>query len=176
MGTGHGRQPTGSVVMLPVPPSPEDVRDLARKLARLADRLPDPEPHSPASLSRFARELYRARRLRDAGFPAGMFGEPAWDILLDLFASAEEGRDVSVSSACLAAAVPPTTALRYLQMMEKQGLIEREPSPADARVSYLRLSVETRERLALMLRRMSASPPGAGTDGEATNRGGQPEG
>lgn len=162
--------------MSPAPPSREDVRDFARRLARLADRLPDPEPHSPASLSRFARKLYRDRRLRDGSFPAGMFGEPAWDILLDLFASAEEGRDVSVSSACVAAAVPPTTALRYLQIMERQALIERQPSTADARVCYLRLSAETRERLALMLRRMSASPPGTGTDGEATNRGGQPEG
>jgi DNA-binding MarR family transcriptional regulator len=168
MGTVGGQQSTGEVAAAP---SRQDVKALARKLDTLADHLPDPAPHSPASLSRFARELYRDRRLRDAGFPAGMFGEPAWDILLDLFASAEEGRDVSVSSACLAAAVPATTALRYLQMMEKQALIERQLSPADARVCYLRLSAETRERLALMLRRMSASPPGAGTDGKARGQG-----
>ncbi len=67
----------------------------------------------PKKLGMLAREIYKARRLRDAVLPR-LFGEPAWDILLDLFASEAEHIDVSVSSACLAAGVPATTAHRYL--------------------------------------------------------------
>jgi hypothetical protein len=40
-----------------------------------------------------------------------LFADPGWDILLDLYAARQEGKQVSVSSLCIAAAVPPTTAL-----------------------------------------------------------------
>ena len=38
-----------------------------------------------------------------------LFGEPAWDILLDLYIANVENKPVSVSSACIGSAAPPTT-------------------------------------------------------------------
>jgi DNA-binding MarR family transcriptional regulator len=45
--------------------------------------------------------------------------------MLDLFAYSRAGRAVSISSACVAAAVPQTTALRYIGKLEAEGLVAR---------------------------------------------------
>ena len=69
-----------------------------------------------------------------------LFADPGWDILLDLFAAQEEGQQVSVSSLCIAAAVPPTTALRWITNMTEAGYLVRRQDPHDARRVYIELS------------------------------------
>ncbi|MCJ2181835.1 MarR family transcriptional regulator [Novosphingobium sp. 1949] len=88
-----------------------------------------------------ARQTYEDRRRRSKIFQSDdLFGEPAWDILLDLFIAAKERRSVSVTSACIGSAVPSTTALRWITILEKQGLLVREADPGDARRVYVKLS------------------------------------
>lgn len=89
-----------------------------------------------------AKAMYRARRRRQRHFALleRDFGEPVWDVMLDLFIAAREKRRVSVSSACIAADVPPTTALRWIQHLEEQAIVVREPDPSDRRRAYLQLS------------------------------------
>ena len=88
-----------------------------------------------------ARQTYSDRRRRIKIFQSeDLFGEPAWDILLDLFIAAKERRRVSVTSACIGSAVPSTTALRWIAILEKQGLLTREADPGDARRVYVKLS------------------------------------
>ena len=88
-----------------------------------------------------ARQTYDDRRRRSKIFHAdALFGEPAWDILLDLFIAAKERRRVSVTSACIGSAVPSTTALRWIAILERQGLLVREADPGDARRVYVKLS------------------------------------
>lgn len=88
-----------------------------------------------------ARQTYEDRRRRTKIFSSDeLFGEPAWDILLDLFIAAKERRRVSVTSACIGSAVPSTTALRWISILERQGMLTREADPADARRVYVRLS------------------------------------
>lgn len=86
------------------------------------------------------RHLISIRRLRERFFSPELFADPAWDILLDLAASRLEHRSVSVSSLCIAAAVPPTTALRWIRLMTEQQLLERRADPADARRMFVDLS------------------------------------
>src|SRR5690606_9764038 len=69
------------------------------------------------------RDLLRARRLRDEFLPGDLFADPAWDMLLDLFAARLEQERVSVSSLCIASAVPPTTALRWIRTLTEKGLL-----------------------------------------------------
>lgn len=52
------------------------------------------------------RDLLRARRLRADFLPGDLFADPAWDMLLDLLAAHLDQERVSVSSLCIAAAVP----------------------------------------------------------------------
>lgn len=86
------------------------------------------------------RAVIRARRMRAQFFADELFADPAWDMLLDLFAAQLERRQVSVSSLCIAAAVPPTTALRWIGTLHEAGLFERQADPADRRRAYIGLS------------------------------------
>ncbi|MBB3912280.1 winged helix DNA-binding protein [Sphingomonas desiccabilis] len=86
------------------------------------------------------RALIRARRLRAQFFDPQLFADPAWDMLLDLMAARLERVSVSVSSLCIAAAVPPTTALRWITTMVEAGLFEREDDPMDRRRAYIALT------------------------------------
>lgn len=86
------------------------------------------------------RGAIRARRLRDQYFPKDLFADPAWDMLLDLFAARLEGMTVSVSSLCIAAAVPPTTALRWITAMTDAGLLMRREDPSDRRRAFVVLT------------------------------------
>jgi hypothetical protein len=87
-----------------------------------------------------ARALIVSRFRRQKYFPKAEFFEPVWDICLDLFFSEMTGRRISISSACIASQVPPTTALRYISQMRKDGLITSHPDKLDKRRVYLRLS------------------------------------
>jgi DNA-binding MarR family transcriptional regulator len=84
--------------------------------------------------------MIRARRLRDRFFHSEIFADPAWDMLLDLFAARLEKRRVAVSSLCIAAAVPPTTALRWIKSLSDQGLFVRIADAEDGRRVFIELS------------------------------------
>jgi len=87
-----------------------------------------------------AREVYAERRRRHKYLPADLFGEPTWDILLDLYIAYREDRRVPTTSSCIGAHVPPTTALRWLRILETRGLVEREDDGRDGRRTFVRLT------------------------------------
>jgi hypothetical protein len=89
------------------------------------------------------RAHIRARRLREKFFAPGLFADPAWDILLDLAASRLERKSVSVSSLCIAASVPTTTALRTIKQMVDAALLVRRADPGDARRTFIDLAPQT---------------------------------
>lgn len=89
-----------------------------------------------------ARRYLKHRRFRDDLFPGDLFADPAWDILIDLFVAHGEGRRVSITDACIAAAVPPTTALRWMHKLEEAGHVERRPDERDRRRFWAVLSIE----------------------------------
>lgn len=86
------------------------------------------------------RQAIRARRLRSGFFGDGLFEDPAWDMLLDLYAAELEGGRVSVSSLCIAAHVAPTTALRWIGRLADAALFERRPDPQDRRRAFIALT------------------------------------
>jgi DNA-binding MarR family transcriptional regulator len=79
------------------------------------------------------KSMIMARRNREQYFPPNMFADPAWDILLNLTLAELECRRVSVSQLCQVAAVPPTTALRWIQNMTDNGMLQRRSDSLDAR-------------------------------------------
>ncbi|WP_373474679.1 hypothetical protein [Sphingorhabdus sp.] len=104
-----------------------------------------PFPTTPISVSRTLtgsqiREIIRLRRQRERFFDSELFADPAWDILLDLKAAQFENQNVSVSSLCIAAAVPSTTALRWITVMTESGMLVRRQDPDDARRVFIELS------------------------------------
>ena len=133
----------------------EEVARIAETLARLsrsedtvANALREtgpgyrgPEDSVPGTTSAGEiRATIRARRMRSQFFAGELFADPAWDMLLDLFAAALGQQRVSVSSLCIAASVPPTTALRWISALHVAGLFERQADPSDRRRAYVALS------------------------------------
>jgi hypothetical protein len=103
---------------------------------------------SESAYLKAASEVYSRRRSRHAIFGSeSLFGEPAWDILLDLFTSELRGLKLSITDACIGSGVPSTTALRWISILEQEGLAKRSVDPRDARRSYIQLSAEGRERM-----------------------------
>ena len=99
------------------------------------------ETDGPLSAEKI-RDLIKARRLRDQYFDPELFADPAWDMLLDLMAAKMEGTRVSVSSLCIAAAVPPTTALRWIKTMTEEKVFVRRADENDGRRVFIELSDE----------------------------------
>ncbi|OCC24993.1 hypothetical protein MB02_06025 [Croceicoccus estronivorus] len=94
------------------------------------------------------RQVIRQRQLRARFFDAGLFADPAWDILLDLTAAQGEGKRVSVTSLCIAANVPPTTGLRWISQMTDAGLLERVEDETDRRRAFIVLSERSASAMA----------------------------
>jgi DNA-binding MarR family transcriptional regulator len=102
-----------------------------------------------------ATRLYRFRRRRDRLF-GSIFGEPAWDILLDLFVMEAKGKRVPVSSACIASGASHSTALRQIDELVRCKLVVRERDETDKRRTYVRLSDEGTRKMALTLEQLSS--------------------
>lgn len=102
-------------------------------------QLPDPA---------LIRTIIRQRQARARFFDPELFADPAWDILLDLAAARAERRQVSVTSLCIAAGVPATTALRWIGQMVDSGLLLRVSDPHDRRRAYIALSDATADSMA----------------------------
>lgn len=89
----------------------------------------------------WARTALKVREQRAKFFPATeIFGEPCWDMILDLFVASLTGRAISVTSACVASRVPATTALRWLTVLEKEKIVERVADSKDGRRVYVSLT------------------------------------
>ena len=86
------------------------------------------------------RDILRTRARRGMLFGYNLFADPAWDILLELYASWFEQRRVSVTSLSMASGVPATTALRWTNILLQEGLIRREDDPLDRRRAFVELS------------------------------------
>ena len=117
-------------------------------------------PQDARAEAAFIRMLIRTRRLRTHYFRADLFADPAWDMLLDLLAAQLEGKKVAVSSLCIAAAVPPTTALRWIGVLAENELIVRVADPDDGRRVHVELAPVTVRALRAWLqeaRRMVAA-------------------
>jgi predicted transcriptional regulator len=86
------------------------------------------------------RSILKARICRRNFFNARLFAEPAWDMLLELFALEIECQRVSISNLCRASGVPGTTALRWIDNLENEGLIIRRDDPLDQRRVWAELT------------------------------------
>ena len=101
--------------------------------------LPDP---------RIVRELISKRAARAKFFDGELFADPAWDMLLDLTAAHGEKQRVSVTSLCIAAVVPATTALRWIKQLADCGVFKRIADPNDKRRAFIGLTDQSREAMA----------------------------
>jgi DNA-binding NarL/FixJ family response regulator len=120
--------------------SPAPVASAGDRLVRAArPSLPD---------ARLVRRIIHQRQLRARFFDGELFADPAWDMLLDLTAARVEHTRVSVTSLCIASAVPPTTALRWISQLTEVGLFERVEDETDRRRAFIQLTDRACEGMA----------------------------
>ena len=132
-------------------PAGEPVQEAEPRSTRaLRPPLPDP---------RLVRRVIRHRQLRSRYFDAQLFADPAWDMLLDLCAARAEHRRVSVTSLCIASAVPPTTALRWISQMVEQGVFVRVGDDADRRRAFIELSDRSSDAMARYFAELGTNTP-----------------
>ncbi len=127
----------------------DEMGRIAATLARLSTpeeaglsalRVIEPATEAPPLSVDVVRSVIRARRLRARFFAEELFADPAWDMLLDLLQAELAQHRVPVSSLCIAAAVPATTALRWIKSMTDAGLFWRRADPHDGRRVFIELS------------------------------------
>jgi hypothetical protein len=111
----------------------QNLHNKVEKQSVRGSRPPLPDP-------RLVRRIIRQRQLRSRYFPRELFGDPAWDMLLDLTAARAEHVRVSVTSLCIASGVPATTALRWISQLMQAGLLLRLDDETDRRRAFLTLS------------------------------------
>lgn len=95
-----------------------------------------------------AKREQRRRKLRQQviGMPS-LFGEPAWEMLTDLFIHECEGKRVATSSLCIASGAPVTTALRLLNRLSDSGMVRRRRDKKDARRQFVELAPDVRRKM-----------------------------
>lgn len=95
-----------------------------------------------------ARATIRRRLLRRQllGEP-DLFGEPAWDMILDLFVHEEARKPMAMSSICVSAGIPFSSAMRLAQKLCDAGLLQRSPDTFDGRRINLRIAPAVAHRL-----------------------------
>lgn len=135
--------------------NPEEVaRELALTLERLraqrgassaAGVAPAKEFEADDPLVGAGARYQRCRVRRPSLFDDDDPADPAWDILIELYLAAAVGREVTVSTACLAALVPSSTALRWIDRLCTEGFVVRTPDIKDRRRKLLWLTATGRE-------------------------------
>jgi DNA-binding MarR family transcriptional regulator len=133
----------------------DEVSRIAATLARLstgpvapaAEQPETPSGHAPVVSIDQVAQVIRARRLRARFFDEELFADPAWDMLLDLLQAEIAQHRVPVSSLCIAAAVPATTALRWIKTMTDAGLFKRRADPHDGRRVFVELAPQASEAM-----------------------------
>lgn len=137
--------------------SESDAREAVRLLGLLTDALGKKDEEvadagSPGQISRHelrlrARVVINSRRYRFGFFKRSMFGEPAWDMLLVLYITEPAEGCLSISQLADLVETPLSTAVRWIDYLEREKLVEREPHPTDKRVIFIRLSEKGREKI-----------------------------
>jgi DNA-binding MarR family transcriptional regulator len=146
------------------------VKDLTTQLSAIAvefgtraDRLAGDAPpagslgDAPPDTRELAKQLLAQRMARFDHFPAELFHEPAWDMLLALFVAHEERQTMNVKTLVASAHAPVTTSQRWIDHLHKLKLIDRVIDPIDRRRMEISLSDSGLTAVTAYLRRLGAA-------------------
>lgn len=135
--------------------SPKDISRPAVDMP--ASISPDPADRASPDLLLVALAWVRAREVREREFGENLFSDPAWNILLDVYINQRHGKRISISSLCMAAGAPMSTAVRWINLLVDRGLIARQPDQFDRRRFFIVLTEDGLARMERTLVRTSES-------------------
>ncbi len=141
----------------------ELIKDLTAKLSAVAEEFngrvakaaePVPVGNEPndAALVEHANTVLEQRRLRRQFLPGELFHEPAWDMLLALFASRDDRMPMNIKALVSMSDAPVTTSQRWIEHLHKLKLIDRVTDPTDRRRVEVSLSYAGDQQMKAYLR------------------------
>ena len=110
-----------------------------RLVSRLAQTATD-VPHADELQRARVTGVMWARDQRKQVFNSRLFSDPAWDMLLVLYAAELRQRRITITRLARAAGVAETTSLRWVNALLSEGLITRRADPLDRRRAFVSLS------------------------------------
>lgn len=114
---------------------------------KLKTLLPPASRKAPVAITEdHVVSLIMARRGREAVFGKDLFSDPAWDILLELYAARLASRTMAVSELATAIGTPFLTTTRWVSALEARGFVERGKS-AGVQHAQIRLTPEGASRM-----------------------------
>lgn len=142
-----------------------ELRELARRTTVICNKLIGDSGVTLAvsnlapNYGAYARSIIRGRARLRRWLDADLIADPAFEILLDLYASGEEKSAVCLSGVGVRPGVPASTVLRWVELLEERGLIARSRDPDDGERFLLHLKSHTRELLSQWFAEISAASP-----------------
>ncbi|MBW0006912.1 MAG: hypothetical protein JO335_04270 [Sphingomonas sp.] len=91
-------------------------------------------------LKRAVSRAIEDRRRRAQFFSEDIFGEPAWDILLELYYAELMQVRMTLARLYRRTGVAQTTAIRWLKLFERRGIVDRRDDPLDSRRIFITLT------------------------------------
>lgn len=122
---------------------------------------PDPAeaPHTEPSgdLRVTALRLQGFLRSLPQEMGSDLLGDAAFMMLLDLLIAEFEKRRLPIKSVCIGSGVPQSTALRYIDRLEADGLVKRHANPCDRRSAHIALTPQTSTKLRSILSTLASN-------------------
>ena len=116
------------------------------RLAKAASELEFKESSTPEPglaerqvLCEIAKEVFRARAVREEYFPAQVFGEYAWDILLLLYIETSRAKRISLAALAAQISAPIAVVLRWIAYLETDQIVLVTSDPNDENVKLAEL-------------------------------------
>lgn len=118
------------------------LQELDAALSKLyaAASLARPGRKEGVELQQQVRVVIEKRSLRFDIFPPMLFSDPAWDMLLELYARQLEHRPLNISRLIATLPVAATTTHRWIEKLEAEALITRRKDPRNAKRIWIALS------------------------------------
>jgi len=90
--------------------------------------------------------------LRISNFKQNIFGknhifDPTWTMMIELALAKSTGAQISVTSLGLASNAPSSTAIRYIDLMVKDGMFEKVVDRKDRRRTFVQLTTQGEKKI-----------------------------
>lgn len=116
---------------------------------------PEAEARNPtdSELAERAENLLKWSRVKAEylNLGTGLFSDSCWDMCLDIYICDLKDEQITVSSVAHSSGIPMTTAMRYINVMSEEGLLEKTPNPSDNRMVFVSTTPSCKERVTNVL-------------------------
>lgn len=130
-----------------------ELAEAARRFDAAADNDTDAEASLDAMTPRqYFSSLLELRRTRERYFGSELFGEPAWDIMLELMLARIDDREILSSQLKSHAGSPAVVTRHYLEALVEAKLVDRFDNASNVDDPSIVLSSEAARRMAELYR------------------------